>query len=210
MLSSAAGTYDIPACGSSRIGLPDVLHRLVEREGKAMGHLGSELRMLSFVQMRELQRGQHAHDQRNHSDIWFLHRVERLRHYGLHFAKYVGRIARGKAEPKSVARTLTDTFLISLSAANTLHQDLSAEVLVSDQFAIEGDPLRVFADAVGRFTDGCEKLDHLEEFHKLVRTANCDIARWVIAIADENHVDLVANVAARRKELAGKMFYIAD
>jgi hypothetical protein len=195
---------------ASRIGLPGVLYRLAERGGNAMGHLGLKVGMLSFGQMRQLQRDQHAHDQRNHSDIWSLHRFERLRHYGLHFAKYVGRIARGTTEPKLVARTLTDTFLISLSAANTLHQDFSAEVLVSDQFVIEGDPLRVFADAAGRFADACEKHDHLEEFGKMVRTANRDIARWVIAMADENHIDLVDNVIARRRELAGKMFYIAD
>ena len=175
-----------------------------------MGHLGSEVGMFSLSQMRQLQRDQYDHDRRNHSDIWSLHRIERLRHYGLHFAKYVGRIARGKVDPKPVDRTLTDAFLISLSAANTLHQDFSTEALVSDQFAIEGDPLRVFAEAVGRFADACEKHDHLEEFNKLVRTANCDIARWVIAMADEYHLDLVQNAASRRKELAGKMFYIAD
>lgn len=175
-----------------------------------MGHLTLEAGMLSFGQMRLLQQEQYAHDLRNHSDIWSLHRIERLRHYGLHYAKYVGRIARGKADPKPVSRTLTDTFLINLSAANTLHQDFSAEVLASDQFAIEGDPLRVFADAAGRFADACEKHDHLEEFNQLVRTANRDIARWVVAMVDEYQLDLVGNIAARRKELAGKMFYIAD
>ena len=40
-----------------------------------------------------LQREQYRHDQRNHSDIACLAKSERLKHYGLHFAKYVGRLA---------------------------------------------------------------------------------------------------------------------
>src|SRR5258707_1695287 len=73
-----------------------------------------------------LQREQYAHDRRNHSDILHLSKSDRLKHYGLHFAKYVGRLARGTEEQKSLERTVVDTFLVCLSAANTLHQELSS------------------------------------------------------------------------------------
>lgn len=77
------------------------------------------------VDLLRLQREQYAHDKRNHSDILTLSKNDRLKHYGLHFAKYVGRLARGNDEPKSIERTIVDTCLVCLSAANTLHQKLS-------------------------------------------------------------------------------------
>jgi hypothetical protein len=166
--------------------------------------------MLSSHTLKQLQGDQYAHDLRNHSDIWSLHKVDRLKHYGLHFAKYVGRLARGSGEPKPVSRTITDAFLISLSAANTLLQDLSIEAFKAQPSPPLGNSLLVLADATGRFADACEKSDHLEEFVSLAKTANRDIAKWILATADEDHIDLVSRVGARRKELAARLFYIAD
>lgn len=80
--------------------------------------------VLSREELLELQREQHRHDQRNHADIASLPKTDRLKHYGLHYAKYVGRLARGSDEAKSVERTLIDATLICLSAANALHQQL--------------------------------------------------------------------------------------
>ena len=51
--------------------------------------------------LTRMQKEQYRHDMRNHSEILCLHKTERLKHYGLHFAKYVGRLARESAEPKS-------------------------------------------------------------------------------------------------------------
>jgi hypothetical protein len=82
--------------------------------------------MLSTNELPRLQREQFHHDQRNHLDILCMPKPDRLKHYGLHFAKYVGRLARGSAEPKPQKQTLVDALLISLSAANTLHQDLAS------------------------------------------------------------------------------------
>jgi hypothetical protein len=81
---------------------------------------------VSLGDLARLQCEQHSHDMRNHFDIISLHKTDRLKHYGLHFAKYVGRLAREAAEAKPVERTLVDALLVSLSAANTLHQDLGA------------------------------------------------------------------------------------
>jgi hypothetical protein len=167
--------------------------------------------MLSPNDLGRLQREQHAHDMRNHYDIISLHKTERLKHYGLHFAKYVGRLARESAETKPVERTLVDTLLVGLSTANTLHQDLSKEQF--DATSLRGpqlDPLRTFADAAGRFADACEKIDHLEEFLPIAKLANRDIVNWTMCAAGERNFDLASGIRARRKELALRHFYIED
>ena len=119
--------------------------------------------MQTASDLLRLQCEQYSHDRRNHSDILNLSKTDRLKHYGLHFAKYVGRLARGKDEVKSVERTIVDTFLVCLSAANTLHQELNSTSLQSDLQAKENDPVYILADAAGRFADACEKVDHMEE-----------------------------------------------
>jgi hypothetical protein len=164
--------------------------------------------MISPFEMANLQRAQYAHDMRNHFDILSLHKNDRLKHYGLHFAKYVGRLARGTDESKPVERTLVDAILVSLSTANTLHQDLSKEPFVMEPPQRQVDPLRILADASGRFADACEKIDHLEEFLPIARKANRDIMTWLVRETDERHLPLVAEVEKRRKELADRHFYI--
>jgi hypothetical protein len=156
-----------------------------------------------------LQREQHAHDQRNHSDILHLSKTDRLKHYGLHFAKYVGRLARGAEEAKSVERTLVDTFLISLSAANTLHQELGRAEWPTRASCKQNDPIYVLADMAGRFADACEKVDHMEEFISIARQANAEVVQWVINMASERGMELEPAVKARRRELAARQFYIS-
>lgn len=164
---------------------------------------------LSSEDLLRLQQEQFRHDQRNHSDIWCLPKTDRLKHYGLHFAKYVGRIARGADEAKSVERTIVDTALVCLSAANVLHQHLHVDdIQVTSQDQI--DPLRNFADAAGRFADACEKIDHLEEFLPIARKANGDVLSWVVASCNDRRFDLEEGIRSRRKELAARQFFIAD
>jgi hypothetical protein len=166
--------------------------------------------MYQASDLLRLQREQHAHDQRNHADILHLSKHDRLKHYGLHFAKYAGRLARGPAESKSVERTVVDTLLVSLSAANTLHQDLNSIPDCQLSRQTMNDPVYVLADAAGRFADACEKIDHLEEFLPIARQANADVIRWVINIVTEHAIDIETALKARRKELAGRQFYIAE
>ncbi|MGM4925229.1 hypothetical protein AB8A31_20180 [Tardiphaga sp. 804_B3_N1_9] len=161
------------------------------------------------IDLLRLQCEQHAHDQRNHSDILSLSKNDRLKHYGLHFAKYVGRLARGSDELKSAERTVVDTFLVALSAANTLHQNLTTLRISSDSKP-QVDPIYVLADAAGRFADACEKIDHLEEFVPLARKANADLMQWVLTTSAERQIDLEALIKERRKELAARQFYIVD
>ena len=175
-----------------------------------VGHFGvGELTRRSSHMLRQLQSDQYAHDQRNHFDILCLHKAERLKHYGLHFAKYIGRFARGAAEPKPFERTITDTFLINLSTANTLAQDLSMETFAVHQHSSNWNMFFIaFADAAGRFADACEKLDHLEEGVGIAKTANCDITNWILHAAEDYKLDLEKLIADRRKELAARVFYI--
>ncbi len=154
-----------------------------------------------------LQQDQFRHDQRNHSDIACLSKPDRLKHYGLHFAKYVGRLAR-QDEPKSLTRTVADTGLICLSAANTLHQRLDknhnhTSIPTSDSF-------KFFVDAVGRFADACEKQDHLEEFITQARDANRDIFTWILHTAEEHEIDFLEEISLRRADLKERAFYIKD
>jgi hypothetical protein len=166
--------------------------------------------MLSAQELGQLQSSQYTHDMRNHFDIIALHKNDRLKHYGLHFSKYVGRLARGRTEQKPIERTMTDTMLVALSAANTLHQDLRKENFAATSVEEGVDTFRFFADAAGRFADACEKIDHMEEFVPLARTANRDILSWVMTAATKMEFDLRDAVAVRRKELSEKQFYISS
>lgn len=156
------------------------------------------------------QRRQHEHDMRNHQEIVTLHRTDRIKHYGLHFAKYVGRLARGASEPKTAKETVVDAFLVVLSSANALLQDLSKEEWPS-RFVDDGkDPILSFADAAGRYADACEKIDHVERFIAQIREANRDIAAWIVRRIEADGIDIASAIAARRAQLAERQFYVVD
>ncbi|HWU18649.1 MAG TPA: hypothetical protein VN155_13295 [Devosia sp.] len=157
------------------------------------------------VDLAALQRSQQQHDLENHFDILALHKMDRLKHYGLHFSKYVGRLARGQSETKTVSQTLVDTMLVSLSAANALNQRLWQ---VGPESAGRNDyDLLAFADAAGRFADACEKVDHLEEFRSIALDANADILRYVAHTAATLGLDLEAAIADRRSQLYSRQAY---
>jgi hypothetical protein len=166
--------------------------------------------MLSQQDILRLQREQFRHDQRNHSDIHCLPKPDRLKHYGLYFAKYVGRLARGPAEAKPVERTVVDTALVCLSAANTLHQRLESCAEHAPCLSLQIDPLRPLADAAGRFADACEKIDHSEEYVSIAKAANADVMCWVLSFSVERELPLEAEIQARRSELKERAFYVED
>jgi hypothetical protein len=167
-------------------------------------------KIISADDLSRLQREQYRHDQRNHSDVICLAKPDRLKHYGLHFAKYVGRLARGDVEIHGIDRTITDTALICLSAANTLHQRLEQCIIGKSSAQAQSDQLRVFADAAGRFADACEKMDHLEEFISIARAANEDVLNWIVQAAEGRGLNLQAAIQKRRIELADRQFYVSD
>ena len=155
--------------------------------------------------MRSRQQAQHEHDLRNHFDVLSLSRSDRLKHYGLHFAKYAGRFARGNAEVKSRPETLVDAFLVALGAANALNQTLPD---VDGARGVGEKPSDLaFTDQAGRFADACEKIDHLEEFRTIACDANAAIVEWIVRSAVVAGLDLDALVDARRRQLARRPVY---
>lgn len=166
--------------------------------------------MVTSSDFARLQKDQHKHDLRNHFDILSLHKTDRMKHYGLHFAKYVGRVWRDEAETKSFERTITDCFLVNLSAANTLMQDLSQIEFHTGAEQSNRDPRGSLAEAVGRFADACEKIDHMEEFVSMAKTANKDITQWIVSTCVGRDLDIDKLVIERRSELAKRHFYIED
>ncbi|MEE4211888.1 MAG: hypothetical protein V2I43_21790 [Parvularcula sp.] len=160
------------------------------------------------MQMRARQQDQHEHDLRNHFDILSLSRLDRLKHYGLHFAKYAGRFARGSAEVKSRTETLVDAFLVALSAANALNQVLPEfDSIQGDQ---EAPSDLVFTDQAGRFADACEKIDHLEEFRTIALDANVALVDWIMCTATVAGLDLDGLVEERRQQLARRPVYASE
>lgn len=154
------------------------------------------------MNLREQQNIQYQHDLDNHLDILSLPRSERLKHYGLHFAKYAGRFARGAEEAKSVEETLVDSFLVSLSAANVLNQAFP------EIFDMQSECRDVqFTDFSGRFADACEKLDHLEDFRGIALEANLKIISWIIGRASQMECDLLERADARRKQLGARLVF---
>lgn len=180
---------------------------------KAVACFRTEVKQMSKVETDTIltwQGEQHRHDQRNHADIACLHKTDRLKHYGLHYAKYVGRLARGEADPISIERTIVDTALVCLSAANTLHQKLQSPGDNQLHKDLRNDDLKPLADAAGRFADACEKIDHMEEFVEIARRSNQDVLNWVFSASTSNEFDVEQGMKKRRKELVERQFYILD
>ncbi|MBB3160101.1 hypothetical protein FHS25_000533 [Rhizobium laguerreae] len=156
------------------------------------------------LNFKDLQVAQQHYDMHNHLDILSLHKMERMKHYGLHYAKYVGRLARGNKEEKTLKATLVDTLLITLSAANALNQRLN---ISENSYLSDRSDILTFADAVGRFADACEKMDHLESFRELALAANSDILAWVVSCAGANGIDLLSGLEERREVLSHRQAY---
>lgn len=158
------------------------------------------------LDIQDLQVSQHQHDLQNHFDIVALHRADRLKHYGLHFAKYAGRLARGTSESKTIESTLTDAMLVALSAANALNQKLASAPFWG-RHDNEQASLERFVDAAGRFGDACEKIDHLEDHRSIALSANEDIVQWIIKKANEEHIDLISTIRSKRSQLHARQVY---
>lgn len=166
--------------------------------------------MFSAADMLGMQRSQYAHDKLNHCDIANLHKGDRLKHYGLHFCKYIGRLARGHHEQKPVERTVVDAMLVCLSAANTLSQKLSEYSYVDSESCVNAESIMPFADAAGRFADACEKFDHLEDCVAIARAANADIFKWLISYAALHQINISEGIDRRRSELRARAFYASE
>lgn len=151
------------------------------------------------------QQDQFEHDRKSHTDILYLHKLERLKHYGLHFAKYVGRLAKGPESDIPLEQTLLDTLLISLSSANALSLMLRrAPIKRRDSLTID------FACAVGDYCDAVEKFDHFEEALEKLKTANLEIFSISLEEAERLRLNVPARLQSRRNELRKRAFFVPD
>ena len=127
-----------------------------------------------------LQVEQLEHDQLAHSDILNLDTQTRLKHMGLHFLKYAGKVvfAREREDQIALAAVITDTLIICLATANALNvsvgggldiraenlQDLCTRINTSSsKFNVFDAALVDLATIGGGMAKAIESTDHLEK-----------------------------------------------
>lgn len=164
--------------------------------------------MLTQAQILSEQIAQHAHDTKFHFDVAGLSRIDRLKHYGLHFAKYAGRMARGSSDLIPYQQTLADIFLISLSSANALEIKLTALDNVVPAVRRESNSFLSFVSLAGKYCDACEKIDHLEDFRDLLIERSQDIFAWLTSECASKNVNILDLACQRRLVLKNRHFYV--
>jgi len=154
--------------------------------------------------IKEQQRLQQKHDIENHFDIVSSTRIDRVKHYALHYAKYVGRMFR-ENESKHITQTLTDSLLVSLSAANALNQSLWIEPnLGLDHESFDA---QIYADYSGIFADSAEKIDHMESFLEAMKGSNYRLFWLAFQALQRSDVDPVNQINKRRIEISKRAVY---
>jgi len=172
-----------------------------------------------------LQVAQLKHDEFYHREIARLTVHAHLNHMALHFAKYVGQLATAtEADDRwLVRRTVTDTFVITLSSANILNLSLGSAIPNAKEYpslselgrALSRNKPLVQALAVptGQIARACEKLDHVEgfPFRETITEGVTSICGTMIAAAYELDFDLPSAVRERFAEIEPKyMFHTAE
>jgi len=161
--------------------------------------------MIDHSWLFEQQRKQFEHDESHHTDVFCLSRADRLKHYGLHFAKYCGRLSRDNSA-EVLRKTLADWQLVSLSASLALSDNLSSGSISFPEFSKDDFLVRAI-DASGRFCDACEKIDHAEPFLEAAKSSNREILHLLSSMAEQNSLSLEELVTDRRKQLRQRAFY---
>jgi len=171
--------------------------------------------------MLDLQREQFEHDERFHREILRLSIHARLNHMALHYCKYTGQFAIvcAAADNALRSRTITDSFIISLCAANALNLSLSETIADPSESVLLCDlgqslsrrlyPKTTLNDhwlliehAVysGKMARACEKIDHLEAFpfREEARAAVIRLCQIALIAANVNSIDLLYEARERR------------
>lgn len=173
---------------------------------------------------------QREHDERAHRDVYYLSYPRRLTHLTLHLAKYSGRLAGSGAKPELVSRTLVDSFIIALSAAELLRLDIPASLLVK---GIEPDEVtgleqlggllargypestsvvdwyfRQLATHAGRLAKALESLDHLErlEYRRMMEESVAEVLIASLVAASGLRLDLAKLARERWMEFEAGAF----
>jgi len=181
--------------------------------------------------MLELQRGQFEHDERFHREIARLSIHARLNHMALHFCKYTGQFAKlvASKDDELRSRTIVDSFIICLCAANALNVDLStvakfentdvhscgfwlAERLYPSVKLDDNWLLGAYAIEAGKMARACEKVDHLESFpfRDMLTEAVAKLCQISLIAATINRIDIVSAVENRRKEIRLRNTFVGE
>lgn len=157
------------------------------------------------------QQRQYKHDKSNHFDIVALHKIDRLKHYALHFAKYAGRLAAGEnGSGKRLHETAVDSLLVSLSSANALPQRLVGvdQNKIADLTSVVGS----YVMAMGSYCDCVEKIDHAE--FDGIRSRLLEANQTLFEIAVNTlwfcEKDPETAISARRAVLTERAFYAKE
>jgi len=182
-------------------------------------------------QVLALQWAQLRHDQFYHSDILVLPIGQRVKHFALHMAKYVGHIAEvvENDDDNLLEATLIDAFIICLACANALQLNLG-EVLSSRSRPLArnlqslgrqladglkvpnsdtGWLLRTMARCVGRLAKACESLDHIEDypFRATMLDSTRSLVEVILAAACLRGIAVTEKAATRIQSMEAKHIF---
>lgn len=177
----------------------------------------------------DLQQRQQEHDRDHHRDIYTLPYPERMNHYVLHFSKYVGRLSRDYAEEEQLEaqlkKTLADSFIVALAAANTLNLNLQNEL--EEMFGLEETELNGWAAQLnssdetmgleelqdwwfermatptGRMANALESLDHMEPVNvrEILEEDTVEVISNLLIVSDNLLSDLDETLNGRWTEI---------
>ena len=104
---------------------------------------------------------QDAHDKQYHADIYYQTTLFKLKHFALHYSKYLSRLILDEVDKDQL---MVDTLLITLSFANTLScpmYDVNLETGLEDNFP-EKTIIARYARCVEILTKALDSVDHIE------------------------------------------------
>lgn len=177
-----------------------------------------------------LQWAQLRHDEAYHKDVVIMPLAERIKHMALHNAKYTAYFfdAIDEADQAKLNKTLTDAFVIVLASANTLNQDIGADLGPSAETAESLQSLganlaegigrddaddywlvRNFARHAGRLAKVCESWDHLESilFRDEMKRCNLELLKIILAEASDRQLDLALAYKSRMRQVEGRSIF---
>jgi len=197
--------------------------------------MSSEIRRSAATQLEkellDLQWAQLEHDELYHKDIVILPAAERMKHFALHFSKYVGYFAESidSGDSTRFQQTLVDALIITLAFANTLNLDLGRALTqdatelpdtleavgsaIAGQSHLESDAisfLKQVARHSGHLAKACESLDHVESypFREVMLSSVLQLFKLFVAEGSVLQVKLADKVKARLKTIEPKnIFY---
>jgi hypothetical protein len=180
-----------------------------------------------------LLQGQRDHDERAHRDVYYLSYPRRLTHLTLHLSKYAARLGAAVVEPRILSRTLVDTFIIALSAAELLRLDIHRSLRAKEVEPDGCDDLlevgaqiascypgsesvvdwcfRQLATQAGYLAKALESLDHLEalEYRRMMEESVTEVLTMSLVAASRLKLDLAELVPKRWAEFEARMSHTA-